>query len=587
MYLRHSRVRKDGKTHTYWRLVRSVRRGNQVRQETVAMLGELDGQARLKAKALADQILGQRPEGDLFCPDRGPEPVPVRLEEIDLERGRRFGDVWLAWRLWRGLGLDTFLESLLPEGREEIPWSLMAAISVIGRLCEPSSELHLAEAWYRGTALEDFLDVPADKVNEDRLYRTLDQLLPHKRALEGYLKAKLGELFQLDYDLFLYDLTSTYFEGLAAGNPQARYGHSSDKRSDCKQVLIALVVTRDGIPLGYEVFDGNRHGAATVQEIVTVMETRYGKADRIWVMDRGMISEENIEWMKQGGRRYIVGTPKGMLKRFEKELLTPDWERIREGLEVKRCPLPEGQETFILCRSALRREKEKAMHERFERRIEAGLQVIEKACEAKTQDPIVIARRVGRLMGQNTRAAGLFNVDIQPPAGKDGRTRVTWHKEETWRDWATLSEGCYLLRSNVNDWSGPDLWTAYIQLTEAETAFRTCKHELDLRPLGHQTPDRVQAHILVCFLAYVLYKTLAQWQRRAGLGDSPRTILTELARIQSTDVVIPLVDGRKARLRCVVRPDEAQALLLDRLGLELPRRLRLPSSLKKCSANFL
>ena len=584
MYLRHSTLRKDGKTHTYWRLVRSVRCGRKIRQETVAMLGELDAEGRLRARTLARQFCGKVYEADLFQDDLPSEPVPVRLDQIYTQRGRRFGDVWLAWTLWRALGLDRFLNSLLPAGREAIPWSVMAAISVVARLCEPSSELHLAEAWYRGTAMEDLLDVPVAKVNEDRLYRTLDKILPHKQALEGYLKNKLGELFDLEYDLFLYDLTSTYFEGLASGNPQAKYGHSSDKRSDCKQVLIALVVTRDGIPLGYEVFDGNRHGSTTVETIVSVMEARYGKADRIWVMDRGMASQENIEWLKQGPRRYIVGTPKSMLKQFQTELLDQNWETIRDGLAVKRCPSPEGRETFILCRSDLRREKEKAMHERFEKRIEAGLNSIVEVCKKKKQDPITIAKRVGRLMGQNSRSAGLFKTDIR--AEKDGRAHVTWHKQETWREWANLSEGCYLLRSNVNDWSGQDLWQAYIQLTEAETAFRTCKHELVLRPIEHQTKNRVQAHILVCFLAYVLYKTLAQWQRRAGLGDSPRTILTELARIQSTDVVIPLVDGREARLRCVVRPDQAQTLLLDRLGLELPMRLKPPSSLKKCSANF-
>jgi transposase len=584
MYLRHSTIRKDGKSHTYWRLVRSVRYGRKVRQETVAMLGELDAEGRLKARSLARQLCGKAFETDLFEEDLPAEPIPARLDRIYLERGRRFGDAWLAWTLWRGLGLDTFLGSVLGDGREEVPWSVMAAISVMARLCEPSSELHLAEDWYRGTALEDLVEVPIDKVNKDRLYRTLDKILPHKRALEGYLKNKLGKLFDLEYDLFLYDLTSTYFEGLAKGNPQAKHGHSSDQRSDCKQVLIALVVTRDGIPVGYEVFDGNRHGSTTVEEIVTGMEARYGKADRIWVMDRGMVSTENIDFLIRGGRRYIVGTPKGMLKHFQKELLSKDWESIRKGLEVKRCPSPDGRETFILCRSDQRREKEKAMHDRFEKRIEDGLLSMVKACEKRKQDPIAIARRVGRLMGQNSRAAGLFKVDVR--AEKDGRAKVSWSKEEAWRDWANLSEGCYLLRSNVNDWSGPDLWRAYIQLTEAETAFRTHKHELDLRPIGHQTRNRVQAHILVCFLAYVLYKTLAQWQRRAGLGNSPQTILTELARIQSTDVIIPLADGQEARLRCVVRPDEAQTLLLDRLGLELPKRLNLPGSLKKCSANF-
>src|SRR5213594_692867 len=281
MYLRHTTRRKDGKVHRYWRLVRSVRVGRKVIQQTVAQLGELDAAGRARAKALARAITGDREQPDLFttdATDAADEAIPVRLKRIRLERGRRFGDVWLGWTLWRALHLDEVLERLLPEGREAVPWSTMAAVLVLARVCEPSSELHIAEDWYRRTALEDLLALPVSLVNDDRLYRALDRLLPHKRTLEQHLVARLGELFALDYDLLLYDVTSTYFEGQAEGNPLAQRGYSRDHRPDCKQVCLALVVTRDGVPLGYQVFAGNRVDVTTVQEIVDAMEARYGQA---------------------------------------------------------------------------------------------------------------------------------------------------------------------------------------------------------------------------------------------------------------------------------------------------------------------
>ena len=328
------------------------------------------------------------------------------------------------------------------------------------------------------------------------------------------------------------------------------------------------------MPLGYELFAGNRADVTTLQEIVGVMEQRYGKADRIWAMDRGMISQENIDYLKEGGRRYIVGTPKGMLKRFERELLSQDWEVIRQGLEVRRVPSPQGDETFILCRSADRAEKERAMHERFERRIEEGLERIQAACRRSRCDAVTMARRVGRLLGQNTRSAGLF--DVQVNEDEHGAARVSWTKVENWRTWSSLSEGCYLLRSNVNDWSGAELWQAYMQLADTvEGAFRIHKSDLRLRPIWHQKQHRVEAHVLVCFLAYVLWKTLGQMCRSAGLGDEPRKVLEEIARIQVVDVVMPTRCGAEIRRRYVQRPTEHQAILLHHLGLHLPTRLEM------------
>src|ERR1700675_32052 len=580
MYLRHTTRRKDGKVHRYWRLGRSVRVGRKVVQQTVAQLGELDAAGRARAKALARAMTGEREQPDLFTSADVDETIPVRLKGIRLERGRAFGDVWLGWTLWRALRLDELLARLLPDGRETVPWATMAAILVLARLSEPSSELHIAETWYRGTALEDLLALPASLVNDDRLYRALDRLLPHKAALEQHLVARLGELFALDYDLLLYDVTSVYFEGLAVANPLAQRGHSRDHRPDCNQVCLALVVTREGMPVGYEVFAGNRTDVTTVEEIVEAMEARYGLAQRIWVMDRGMTSEDNLAWLRETGRRYLVGTPKSELRKWARAIADArDWQAVREGIEAKQCVGPDGVETFVLIRSVERREKERAMHERFARRIEERLTRLGRRVQ-QARRPLDVGRlerQIGRCLEQNQRAAGRYVIDFVPDPTLRAGVRLQWTARPEWDDWARWSEGCYVLRTNVTHWSPDELWRTYIQLTDVEAAFRIQKSELAIRPVWHQREDRVQAHILVCFLAYVLWKTLEQWQRRAGLGQSPRTILDELRRIQSTDVVLPTEDGRDLRLRCVVRPDAAQAALLDRLGLELPERLRIRS----------
>lgn len=582
MYLRHTHVRTEGKTHTYWRLVRSVRQGRKVVQEVVAHLGELDEAGRAQAAALARAITGASEQRDLFVASaEATVPVPVHLDRVRVERSRRFGEVWLGWTLWRVLGLEAFCETAMPRGRADVAWSTMAAILVIARLCEPSSELHIAEDWYRKTALEDLLGVAPDQVNDDRLYRALDKLLPHKAALETHLKARLGELFALDYDLMLYDVTSTYFEGEAKGVSMAKRGHSRDHRPDCKQVCIALVVTREGMPVGYEVFDGNRVDVTTVEEIVATMETRHGEANRVWVMDRGMTSASNIAWLQAGKRRYLIGATKSELKKLRTSLLDArDWKQVRADVEAKICTSPDGDETFVIVRSAERREKERAMHERFAARIEEGLRSLARRIERSQQvlDRGVIERQIGRLLGRNSRAAGKYSARLLDDDTRPATLRLEWSSRPEWDEWAHHSEGCYVLRTNVSDWTAEDLWRTYIQLTDAESAFRIQKSDLSIRPIGHQKTERVLAHIFVCFLAYVLWKTLEQWQKRAGLGNSPRTILEELGAIQSTDVVLPIatVPPREMRLRCVVRPDKAQAALLDRLGLRLPERLRIP-----------
>src|SRR5215472_16733003 len=576
MYLRYTTRKKDGKVHRYWRLVRSVRIGRRVIQQTVAHLGELDGRGRLAARALARRVIGVPEQAELLADGHGDVAVPVRLKGVRIERSRQFGDVYLALALWRGTGLARLCEELLPAGKEQVAWEKIAAVLVAARLCEPSSELHIAEDWYRRTALCDLLQLSDTEVHKDRLYRGLDELLAHKAALEAHLARRCGELFAPENEILLYDVTSTYFEGEAAANLLARRGYSRDHRPDCKQVCIALVVTFDGFPLGYEVFAGNTHDARTVQTIVATMEARHGMLGRVWIADRGMASADNLAWLRQTGRRYIIGAPKSELRKFARELAVGvGWRRIREDIEVKLATCPESGDTVILCRSADRRSKERAMHDKFSRRIEAALARLAGriARSTKRLSAAQINRQIGRILQRNQRSAARFAITVQAadcPAG----FRLHVEHDQAFDDWAALSEGAYLLRTNIADWSDEQLWRAYIQLTQAEAAFRIHKDELRVRPIWHQRADRVQAHILVCFLAFVLWKCLQMWQQRAGLGSSPRTVLEELARVQSHDVILPTTTHGEIRLRCIAQPDAAQAALLDRLGIVLPKRMR-------------
>ena len=574
MFIRPCYRKKDGKRHAYWALVESYRTERGPRQRVVAYLGQLkDAERRGVKRAAEGKKKTPYQQLQLFDHEARLEPewVEVDTANVRVENELDFGGPWLATELLRTLHLDKLFESVMPRGGEDIPWAKMASVLAICRLCNPSSELFIAEHYYRSTAMPELLGIPVDKVNEQRLYRALDKLLPHKEALETHLKERLGSLFDLEYDLLLYDVTSTYFEGQCESNPMAQRGHSRDNRSDCKQVCIGLVVSKCGMPLGYEVFEGNRNDVKTWQEIVTKMEARYGKADRIWCGDRGMMSKNNIEFMESGDRRYIIGASKGTLKKFERELLEEGWRTIRDGLEVKLCRSPDGgEELYILCRSQDRREKEKAMHDRFEKRIEEALEKVQASCRKRTWKKETIDRRIGKIMAKNSRAAGLFEVKVKQAGG---RAVVSWTKNEKWREWATHNEGCYLLRTNVTDWSAEDLWKAYIQLTEAEAAFRIHKSDLTVRPVWHQKEERVLAHIFVCFLAYVLWKTLHQMAKAAGLGDEPRRIFDELGKISLVDVVLPTRKGPEIRRRCVRRPTDHQAILLERLALELPRQV--------------
>jgi transposase len=538
----------------------------------VAYLGDVAETSRLGVKQAATNQVGSW-QSRLFDDGLEPEWVEVDTNRLKVEGVHDFGGCWLGLHISEQLGLVTLLEQLLPHGREDIPWSMMVMTLVLMRLCDPSSELRIAEHLYERSSLGDLLGIPQGKVNDDRLYRALDSLLPHKAEMEKHLKERLGTLFNLEYDLLLYDVTSTYFEGECASNSLAQRGYSRDHRPDCKQVCIALVVSKGGMPLGYDVFAGNRADATTVEDIVEKIEAQYGAAGRIWVMDRGMVSEDNLEYLKAGGRRYIVGTPRSQLRRFEQELLKPDWQQVREGLEVRLCPSPDGKESFILCRSSARAIKEKQIHDRFEKRIEKGLLKLAESCRKKKQQIGAIERRVGRLLEANSRAAGLFRVEVRERAG--GGAEVVWQVLEEWRSWAELSEGCYLLRSNITDWRAEELWRAYIQLTEAEAAFRIQKGDLRIRPIWHQKEERVEAHILVCFLAYVLWEMLGQMCQRAGLGNEPRKVFDEIAQIKVVDVVMPTRQGAVIRKHCIAQPSKAQAILLQMLQLHLPQKMRI------------
>jgi len=593
MFARRYQRRKNGKNHVYWALVESYRTAKGSRQRVVAYLGELaageqPGWAKL-GQHLEGRQRDRRPQLSLFDPpppqELPAEPVQVRLRDVRLERLRAFGDVWLAWGLWRMLGMDALLDELIESGREEVSWSSVAAILAIARFCEPASELHIEEKWYPKTALDDLLGVPPGKVHTDRLYAGLDKLLPHKEAIEKHLQERLGELFELKCDLLLYDVTSTYFEGDMEGCPIAKRGYSRDSRPDRPQVCIGLVVTEDGFPLGYEVFAGNTHDSTTVRGMIEAMEKKYGQLGRIWVMDRGMVSEENLAFLRERNGQYIVGTPKALLRGFERHLTEQDWTEAQAGVEVKLVASPEGKETFLLARSADRREKERAMHEKFTERLETGLRRLQAAAEkGRLKDPAVAGVRLGRLKERNWRASHVFDVTIQRLAVPRGKQvlEVTWQRNARFAEWSQMSEGCYLLRSNLTGVDAATLWKRYIQLTEAEWAFRISKDELEIRPIWHHKEERVRAHILVCFLAYAMWKTLGGWMRASGLGDAPRTLLYELEKIKSGDVMLPAKTPagatRTIRLRCVTEPDEAQAILLHRLGLTLPRRLRRPEA---------
>ena len=584
MYLRRRCRKRDGIEYESWALVESVRTARGPRQRTVATVGKLPGldkEERVGWEEICRILDGKpRPHPSFF---REEEEIPlwatVNLKGIQVERLRHFGDVYIGIYLWKHLGLSEFCNNHIPSGREEIPWSVMACILTLARFCAPSSEFQIAESWYIKTALDDLLGVPGEKINDDRLYRALDALLPHKDSLCRHLQGRYGDLFGVKFDFLLYDITSTYFEGSGAKNPQAKRGYSRDNRSDCVQVCIGLVVSREGLPLAFEVFDGNRTDVTTVEEIVEAMEKKYGQAGRVWVMDRGMVSENNLLFMRKRSALYLVGTPKSMLKRFEQEIIKEDWEEVQTGVEVKLCHAPDNTtETFVLCRSQGRMGKERAILERFVTRLEASLtKLSERAKEGKIRDRKKAERQIGRLLERNSRASSMFEVTIKEEGkgnGKGKHLRIDVHKKQERYEWALKTSGSYILRTNWKILDPKELWKTYIQLTQVEDAFRITKSDLGMRPIYHQKKDRTQAHILVCFLALAMWRTLGEWMKALGLGTSPRNLLEKLREVISLDVLLPTRE-KTIRLRVVSTAPQELKVLLQRLKLPLPNRPKI------------
>ena len=590
MFLRPHRRHKDGKDHSYWSLVETVRTANGPRQRRLCYLGELNDSARarwLKTTEVFNEH-GESRQLKLFPSDVEPPSeetgvVRVRVDRVRLERTRRFGDCFLGRELWRRLGLDRFFEELLD--REEDPadvlWSQVAAVLAINRLCAPGSELAIEERWYPATALDDLVGIEEGKINDTRLYRCLDRLLPHKTKLEHHLKQRYGELFAAEFDVLLYDLTSSYVEGAAAKNPMMKRGYSRDHRPDCKQVVIALIVNREGFPLSYETFDGNRADVTTLETVLRMVERKYGKARRVWVFDRGIVSEENLEALRRRQGQYLVGTPRAKLKQFERELLEDGWRQVRPEVEVKLVATPHGEETYILCRSTARKQKEQAIRSRFSARMEKALGALAKrVADGKLKERYKIERRLGSIQARHPQVADLYQMEVvEQPAG----SRVEWKRIAERQSWQQAREGAYLLRTNLPDTDPEQLWKSYIQLTEAEATFRALKSELSIRPIFHQLERRAKAHILVAFLGYAMWVTLKHLLLRQQSNLSLARALDLLSRLHSADIILPTTEGREIRLRRITTPTPEQQSLLDQLGLQLPKRLSFDT---ECSADF-
>src|SRR5215469_5495892 len=603
MYLRPHQRSKDGKEHTYWSLVETVRTPDGPRQKTLCYLGELNSSVHarwLKSIEVFNEQ-GEAQQLKLFpshveVPEDDPEVARVLVNRVRLERTRQFGACFLGWELWKRLGLDEFFEQAVDGEAADVPWSRVTAVLTINRLCAPGSELGIEERWYPGTALDDLLEIEEGKINDTRLYRCLDRILPHKTKLEQHLKQRYGELFGAEFDVLLYDLTSTYVEGAAEKNPMMARGYSRDHRPDCEQIVIALIVNREGFPFSYETFNGNRADVSTMETILRMVERKYGKARRIWVLDRGIVSEENLAAIRKRGGHYLVGTPRSQMKQFEEELLKDDWTRVKPDVEVKKVAIPRGEETYILCRTAGRKEKEKAIRHRFSAHMEDALRRLGNTIESgRLKDRNKMERRLGRIQASHSQVNDLYEVALQDtPNG----IRLHWAIKEERRIWRDLREGAYMLRTNLQAGSAEELWSEYMQLTEAEAAFRTLKSELYIRPLFHQLEPRVKAHVLVAFLGYALWITLKHLlQRRAPIMPkpsasgvynarplSPMKVLALLSNLQSADIVLPTTDGHEIRLRRIAEPEPEQKALLQQLGISLPERFELN---RKCSVDFL
>jgi hypothetical protein len=595
MFLRRYSRTKNGKQHIYFALVESVRTDAGPRQRVVAHLGELnhEQERRWQRTVVFHNRQGDTQELRLFPDDDTPVPddannVRIRVDSVGWSNGRSFGDVWLACWLWRLLELDRIVARHVPQNKETIAPADMVAIEVLNRLCQPCSEFALAEHWYASTGLEDLLGVPDAAVTKDRLYRTLDQLRAAQEKIETDLKERFGVLFQLDYELLLYDLTSTYFEGLAEENKLARRGYSRDHRSDCLQVIVALIVTRDGFPLAHYTLPGNTQDLQTVQKIVSAVEERFGKSNRVWVMDRGMISDDALEFLNGPGRRYLLATRRQALTPFQPELRAPGWQRLSDNPDVEVKLLQRDDVHYLLARSRPRRHKERALRRKQRRGLAQALKKLaQRVAKGRLKKRDKIVEAIGRLKERFPKAHPFVAISV---TDKPVSLSYTWHVAK-FRD-ALARDGAYLLRSNQAGWSAQEFWETYIQLTVVERAFRVLKSELLLRPIWHHYDGRTQAHIFVCVLAYALWKTLDHLSKRAGLQTlihkpdprrpnaspkprpmTPEAILRELSQIQIGDILLETTTGQTLALRRVARPNPEQTRILTALGLTIPERL--------------
>ena len=491
MFLRANHRSKDGKEHTYWSLVESVRTPDGPRQKTLCHLGELNGSDHARWLRTVEVFNGQGEAQQLKLfpshvepPAGDPQVARVLVNRVRLERTRQFGACYLGLELWRCLELDRFFEQTVDDDPADVPWSRVAALLAINRLCAPGSELAIEQRWYPSTALDDLLGIEDGKINDTRLYRCLDRILPHKTKLEQHLKDRYGALFGAEFDVLLYDLTSTYVEGAAENNPMMRRGYSRDHRPDCEQMVIALIVNREGFPFSYETFDGNRVDVSTMEAVLRMVERKYGKARRIWVLDRGIVSEENLAAIRKRGGQYLVGTPRSQMKQFEAELAKDDWTRVRPAVEVKKVAIPQGEETYILCRTSGRKEKEKAIRNRFSTSMEKALKGLAKTIElGRLKDRHKMERRLGKIQARHPSVNDLYEISLRDTA--DG-VRLFWQMKEDRQSWRESREGAYLLRTNLKAETAEEVWAKYMQLTEAEASFRALKSELSIRPLFHQ-----------------------------------------------------------------------------------------------------
>jgi transposase len=597
MFLRRYARTIAGKKLTYYALVESVRTDAGVRQRVVAHLGELnhDQERRWQRTVVFHNRQGEARQLQLFADDESvalpddPNVVRIKLDSVGWTNARSFGDVWLARWLWHYLKLDEIVDRHIPPGKHTVRPADIIAIEVINRLCAPCSEFAVAEHWYASTGLPDLLGVSDDAITKDRLYRMLDALLQAKEPIENAVKDRWRILFDLDYDLLLYDLTSTYLEGLAEDNDLAERGYSRDHRSDCKQIVLALVVTRDGFPLAHFSLAGNTQDGDTVATLVTEVEQRFGASRRVWVMDRGMISKKNLAFLGKRDRRYLIALRRSALTKFHRHLTQGGWQRLPDNDEVEVKALRRGRLTYVLARSLPRRRKERAIRRRQLLQLSAGLKKLRRRIvrgHLKNRDKMLEA--LGRLKGKCPKAACLLCLPSLPEQPSD----LTWKWKVAKIKTVLAHDGAYVLRSNQPGWSATELWETYMQLTVVEKAFRVLKSELLLRPVWHHYSGRTQAHVFICVLAYALWKTLDYLLKRVGLHTeirkpdpsrphaspkprpmTPEVVLRELRKIQIGDIVLETTDGQQLVLRRVARPDAEQSRILKALQLEIPERL--------------